>query len=89
MGSCAILSSSRACLFRSGAKEGPGSNGLPTECAGVVVRPGDLVIADDDGVVVWPAGEVTDLLAAAQEKVRRDRDGAERIEAGGGLDGPI
>jgi 4-hydroxy-4-methyl-2-oxoglutarate aldolase len=74
---------------RAGAKDGPGSNGLATECAGVTVSPGDFVIADDDGVVVWPAAEVTELLAAAQDKDRRDRDAAERIESGGGLDGPV
>jgi len=74
---------------RAGGKDGPGSNGLPTECAGVAVGPGDLVIADDDGVVVWPAGEVTELLTAAREKALRDVEAARRIESGGGLQGPL
>jgi regulator of RNase E activity RraA len=74
---------------RAGAKAGPGSNGLPTECAGITVCPGDFVIADNDGVVVWPASEVTDLLAAAFEKARRDEEAARRIESGGGLDSPV
>jgi regulator of RNase E activity RraA len=74
---------------RAGAKDGPGSNGLPTDCAGITVCPGDFVIADDDGVVVWPASEVTDLLTAAREKARRDDEAGRRIESGGGLDGPV
>jgi regulator of RNase E activity RraA len=74
---------------RAGAKEGPGSNGLPTACAGVTIHPGDFVIADEDGVVVWPASEVTDLLAAAREKALRDDDAARRIESGGGLEGRL
>jgi 4-hydroxy-4-methyl-2-oxoglutarate aldolase len=51
--------------------------------------PGDFVIADDDGIVVWPAAQVTELLGAAQEKARRDLEAARRIESGGGLEGPI
>jgi len=74
---------------RAGAKDGPGANGQPTECAEVTVGPGDLLVADDDGVVVWPAGEVTELLAAAREKARKDDEAMQRIESGGGLDGPV
>jgi 4-hydroxy-4-methyl-2-oxoglutarate aldolase len=74
---------------RAGAKDGPGSNGQTTECAGIAVSPGDYLIADDDGVVVWPAAEVAELLVAAQDKARRDRDAAERIDSGAGLDGPV
>jgi 4-hydroxy-4-methyl-2-oxoglutarate aldolase len=55
----------------------------------VAISPGDFVIADDDGVVVWPAAEVAELLVAAEDKARRDRDAAERVDAGGGLDGPV
>jgi regulator of RNase E activity RraA len=79
----------RGATPRAGAKNGPGSNGLTTDCAGVAISPGDFVIADDDGVVVWPAAEVAELLVAAEDKARRDRDAAERVDAGGGLDGPV
>ncbi len=48
------------------AKNGPGSLGHPVLCAGILVRPGDLVVADDDGVVVWPRDRIQDLLAAAR-----------------------
>ena len=36
---------------------------------GAVVRPGDLIVGDIDGVVVIPKGQVTDIIAAALAKV--------------------
>jgi len=48
-----------------------GTIGQPITCAGVEVAPGDIVVGDDDGVVVIPAGRVPEVLAAARA---RDRD---------------
>jgi 4-hydroxy-4-methyl-2-oxoglutarate aldolase len=53
-----------------------GSVNLPVVCAGVTVRPGDIVVADDDGVVIVPqdiAGEVASAAEAifAGETQRR------------------
>jgi len=53
-----------------------GSNGRPITCAGVRVEPGDVVIADDDGVVVVPrelADEVARRAALIQAKDRPGR----------------
>ena len=59
------------------------SDNEPIVCAGVVVRPGDLVVADDDGVVVVPqdrAAEVIDRAVRIQEVDRPSRrDGYERL----------
>lgn len=52
----------------------PGRVGLGTVIGGVPVQDGDLVIADDDGVVVWPAAEYEALLRAAA--VKREADDA-------------
>lgn len=58
---------------------------VPVRCAGVMVHPGDLVVADADGVVVVPAAVEAEALAAAFEKVAgEDRTRAE-LEAGARL----
>jgi len=38
----------------------------------VIVEDGDVVVADADGVVVWPAARYDDYLAAADAKRRQD-----------------
>jgi regulator of RNase E activity RraA len=42
---------------------------VPVECGGVLVYPGDLVLADHDGVVVVPNGVAEEALRLAEEKV--------------------
>jgi regulator of RNase E activity RraA len=39
---------------------------------GTVIRDGDLIIADDDGVVVWPQERISELLANADAKLQQD-----------------
>jgi regulator of RNase E activity RraA len=43
---------------------------VPIHCGGVLVRTGDLVLADDDGVVIIPQGIADQAIAQAEEKVR-------------------
>jgi 4-hydroxy-4-methyl-2-oxoglutarate aldolase len=43
--------------------------GVPIECAGVTVHPGDLVLGDDDGVAVIPGGVAEEVIRLAEEKV--------------------
>lgn len=45
---------------------------VPVECGGVVVQPGDLIVADYDGVVAVPAGVVEDCIRLATDKVTRE-----------------
>jgi 4-hydroxy-4-methyl-2-oxoglutarate aldolase len=40
---------------------------IPVECGGIEVRPGDIVVADEDGVAVAPRERYADILAAAQK----------------------
>ncbi len=53
-------------------KDGAGSIGGQVTIGGVVVRDGDLVVADADGVVVWPVEKYDEHLAAAEAKRRQD-----------------
>ena len=45
---------------------------IPVACGGVVVSPGDLVVADFDGVVVIPANAVPEAVRLATDKVTRE-----------------
>jgi 4-hydroxy-4-methyl-2-oxoglutarate aldolase len=62
-----------------GTKEGPGEINHPIRCGGVVVQPGDVVIADDEGIVVVPLAKAEDVLKKAQAKA--DADGKTTLEA--------
>lgn len=53
-------------------KNGPAVVGGSVSIGGVVIRDGDLVIADDDGVVIWPKEEIDNLLARAEIKLQND-----------------
>lgn len=60
----------RGVVPNAGGAEYPGETGVPIQCAGAVVRPGDWIVSDADGVVVVPA----ERLAAALEVADRLRD---------------
>jgi 5-oxopent-3-ene-1,2,5-tricarboxylate decarboxylase / 2-hydroxyhepta-2,4-diene-1,7-dioate isomerase len=51
------------------------------------VRPGDLVIADGDEVVVLPPGLAPEILAEAREQERREELAAATAASGAELDG--
>jgi regulator of RNase E activity RraA len=59
-------------------KDGTGRVGGEVVLGGVAVRDGDLVVADADGVVVWPAADVAVNLARADDKRRADEARAGR-----------
>lgn len=70
-------------------KDGTGEIGFPIACGGVVCAPGDLVLADGDGVVVIPATDAEPVLAQAAlinawEDERRTALTAERPPGPGG-----
>lgn len=51
-------------------------------CAGVPISPGDLIVADDDGVVVVGKNEASSVLAKAKERLIFEEQKRKRFEAG-------
>lgn len=63
-------------------KNVPGRIGHPISCGGVTVRPGDLIVADADGVVVIERERVEALLPQARKKVEDESARIAAIQAG-------
>jgi regulator of RNase E activity RraA len=62
-----------------GAKDAVGVLNGPVRCGGVLVAPGDIVVADEEGIVVVPAARADEVLQAAE--TRAARDAAESLDA--------
>lgn len=63
-------------------KSGHGFVNTPVVCEGVNVCPGDLMVADGDGVIAVPRADAARVIAAAQAKMRKEDEAAEKVRAG-------
>lgn len=59
-----------------------GSHGVPIQCGGVVVHPGDVVVGDGDGITVVPAALEASVRLTVEQLVALEHEWLERIRAG-------
>jgi 4-hydroxy-4-methyl-2-oxoglutarate aldolase len=73
---------SRAISARGTVKSTLGSVNIPVVCAGARVNPGDVLIADDDGIVVVPAGLAQQAADAAEAREANEADKRTKLADG-------
>lgn len=66
-------------------KDHPGWQQLPVSVSGVMVRPGDVVVGDSDGVVVVPQEEIGPVLLRSRQQRAKEEERDARIRAGASI----
>lgn len=73
---------SRAVSAKGTVKATPGSVNVPVVCAGALVRPGDIIVADQDGVVVVERQRALSVADASEARLKKEDATRARLAAG-------
>jgi 4-hydroxy-4-methyl-2-oxoglutarate aldolase len=73
---------SKAIWSQGTVKETVGSVNVPIGCAGATVHPGDIVVADDDGVCVVPRASAAPVAQKGMERCENEESKRARLQAG-------
>ncbi|MHB1206263.1 MAG: 4-carboxy-4-hydroxy-2-oxoadipate aldolase/oxaloacetate decarboxylase [Rhodospirillaceae bacterium] len=73
---------SKAIFAQGTVKETVGNVNCPVTCAGQLIHPGDLVVADDDGVVVVVRNDAQAVLAKSHDREKKEAGVRARLKAG-------
>jgi 4-hydroxy-4-methyl-2-oxoglutarate aldolase len=73
---------SRAISAKGTVKATIGSVNAPVVCAGIQVNPGDVVVADDDGVVIVRRADAQTVVRAGEEREKKEAASRARLEKG-------
>ncbi|MGM0900587.1 MAG: 4-carboxy-4-hydroxy-2-oxoadipate aldolase/oxaloacetate decarboxylase [Bacillota bacterium] len=67
---------------RGGYKSNPGKVNVPVSCGGVAVCPGDLIVADENGIAVIPRLDIENIYALCMKKIDSEKEIIEQLNQG-------